>query len=59
MKGFPAAPPRNSPGQSGWMISGRMKLAAKKPIATVGMPARISSTGLTVLRTRGLAYSLR
>ena len=41
------------------MISGRMKVRAKKPIATVGMPARISSIGLTILRTRGLAYSLR
>ena len=59
MKGLPAAPPRKSPGQSGTMISGRMKLTAKKPIATVGMPARTSSTGLIVLRTRGEAYSLR
>ena len=27
--------------------------------ATVGIPARISRTGLTTLRTRGVAYSLR
>ena len=59
MNGLPTAPPRKSPGQSGWMISGRMKLTAKKPIATVGMPARISRVGLTILRTRGRAYSLR
>ena len=32
---------------------------AKNPNATVGTPARTSRIGLTVLRTRGLAYSLR
>ena len=53
MNGLPSAPPRKSPGQSGTMIAGRMKLTAKKPIATVGMPARTSSAGFTVLRTRG------
>ena len=42
-----------------WMSSGVMKVTAKKPIATVGMPARTSSVGLITLRTRGLAYSLR
>ncbi len=40
-------------------ISGLRKVTAKTPKATVGMPARISRIGLTILRTRGFAYSLR
>jgi len=31
--------------------------AAKKPSTTVGMPARISSTGFAKARNRGVAYS--
>ena len=38
---------------------GVTKLRAKKPNTTVGMPARISSTGLMTRRTPGRAYSLR
>jgi hypothetical protein len=36
-----------------------MKVSAKKPMATVGIPASTSSAGLITLRTPGLAYSLR
>src|SRR5215212_3549852 len=51
-------PPRKWPGQIFW-IWGVMKIRAKKPNAIVGTPARTSRMGLTILRTRGLAYSLR
>ena len=40
-------------------ISGEMKLMAKNPSTTDGMPARISSVGFSTLRTVGLAYSDR
>ena len=39
--------------------SGVKNVRAKKPKTTVGMPASTSSAGLRMLRTRGLAYSLR
>ena len=42
-----------------WMMFGAMKVRAKKPITTLGMPARISMIGLSTRRTFGLAYSLR
>ena len=40
-------------------IVGEMKLTEKKPSTTDGMPARISRIGLSMRRTRGLAYSER
>ncbi len=48
-----------APGTSVWTIVGLMNVRAKKPRTTLGMPARISRIGLTVPRTRGLAYSER
>ena len=36
-----------------------MKVRAKKPKMTVGTPTRTSSTGFTIRRVRGLAYSER
>ncbi len=39
--------------------SGATKLSTKKPTITEGMPARISTIGLTTLRTRRGAYSER
>jgi len=39
--------------------SGVMNCSAKNPYTTVGMPASTSRMGLIVLRTFGLAYSLR
>ena len=38
-------------------ISGVTKVSAKKPKTMVGTPASTSSTGLTIRRTRGVAYS--
>ena len=38
--------------------SGVKNVSAKKPKTTVGMPAKVSSAGLRMLRTRGRAYSL-
>ena len=46
-------------GTSVWTIVGLMKVRAKNPRTTLGMPARISRIGLTVPRVRGLAYSER
>ena len=46
-------------GKMAWTTFGLMKVRAKKPSTTLGMPARISRIGFTVRRTRGLAYSDR
>ncbi len=40
-------------------MNGASDNAAKKPSTTVGIPARISSSGLAQARTRGEAYSAR
>ena len=45
-------------GNMSW-ISGLRKVTANSPRATVGIPASTSRIGLTSLRTRGFAYSLR
>ena len=42
-----------------WTTCGEITLMAKKPSTTDGMPARISSVGLSTLRTLGRAYSER
>ena len=39
--------------------TGVMKVMAKNPNTTVGIPTRISRIGLKMLRTRMLAYSDR
>jgi hypothetical protein len=39
--------------------SGVKNVSAKNPKTIVGIPARISTTGLKILRTRGVAYSAR
>ena len=39
--------------KSGWMRSGVMKVRAKNPRTTLGMPARISRTGLTMPGSAG------
>ncbi len=57
-----AAAARLNPSADGtrvWMKYGLMIVRAKNPRTTLGTPARTSSTGLTVPRTRGLAYSAR
>ena len=46
-------------GKIAWTTFGLMNVRAKKPRTTLGMPARISRIGLTMPRTRGLAYSER
>ena len=47
------------PSQIFWMSSGAMKVSAKKPMTTLGMPASTSMAGFNTLRTLGFAYSLR
>ena len=42
-----------------WTTVGLIHVRAKKPRTTLGMPARISRIGLTMPRTRWLAYSDR
>ena len=53
----PARAEKSPTPNSGWRISGDRKLMAKKPRTMVGIPAIVSSTGLTMLRTRFEEYS--
>ena len=48
-----------APGTTVWTICGLMKVSAKNPSTTLGMPARISRIGFTIPRTRLEAYSAR
>ena len=48
-----------APGTTVWTMSGLMKVSAKNPSTTLGMPARISRIGFTIPRTRVEAYSAR
>ena len=56
LKMFGSSP--RKPGQMAWS-RGVMNENAKNPKATVGTPASTSRVGLSTLRTRGFAYSLR
>ncbi len=44
---------------NGWTIVGLSQVSAQNPRTTLGIEARISIAGLRILRTRGVAYSLR
>ena len=48
-----------APGQMASISVGDRTVSAKKPSTTLGIAARISRIGLTVRRTRGVAYSAR
>ena len=60
---MPATPMENGPVQGRKGVNSRMSgvstAKAKRPIATVGRPSSTSRIGLTIRRTRGLAYSDR
>jgi hypothetical protein len=51
--------PMSSGPMSGMRMFGARKYRPKNPSTMVGMPAIVSSTGLTTFRTRVLAYSAR
>ena len=65
MSGVTRIPTTMPPARADWSgtpnkglrISGERKLMAKKPRTMVGIPAMVSSTGLTTLRTRFEEYS--